>query len=152
MAMQARRQFRNGYLATIFVCHFLKGNYAITVHKIIMEYVLKKEITLRQGDDYAGIRALVFVGAGVCWDAATTSVQLIITPHRDTCNSTLAQSLTIVGAYIVPSATAAGVCTFELTAAQTNTLMKGVRVYGYEVKGSLAGGRVTLADGLVTVI
>jgi hypothetical protein len=117
-----------------------------------MEYVLKKDITLRQGDDYAGARVLSFVGAGVCWDAATTAVQLVITPHRDTCNSTLAQSLTIAGAYTVPSATAAGVCTFILMAAQTITLTKGVRVYGYEVKGTLAGGRVTLADGLVTVV
>lgn len=117
-----------------------------------MEYIFKKDITLRQGDDYAGIRSLSFVGAGVCWDAATTAVQLVITPHRDTCNSTLAQSLTVAGTYTMPSATAAGVCTFVLTAAQTNTLIKGVRVYGYEVKGTLAGGRITLADGLVTVV
>jgi hypothetical protein len=116
-----------------------------------MEYVLKREMTIRQGDTYAGTRAIKLIGEGVCWETAVTGLQLIISPHRDTCNSTLAQSLIVSGVYTPPAATAAGFVVFELTAAQTNTLAKGLRNYAFEVKGTFAGGIITLAAGLVTV-
>jgi hypothetical protein len=120
-----------------------------------MEYVLKREFELRQGDDYldADNRSIKFIGAGVCWDTGITDAQLIIKPHRDTCNSTLVQALTINGDYTAPSSISAGFCKFDLTAAQTTTLTAGVRAYSYQVKGNTAiGNTVTLASGLVTVL
>lgn len=111
--------------------------------------MIKRDIELIQGDDYAAAdgRALIFTGAGQSWPDLSTATLEFKAATVDAEDGAVKITATATRSVVEGLQH----ITVPLTAAQTNALEVGVNATEYALYATLSGRRLTLAAGLITV-
>lgn len=120
-----------------------------------MTFLLAQHLEIIQGNDYkaADSRALRFLGVGISWPSAGTSVKLLIKAYAQGCSAALPPVLEIDGTYTPATTGVPALAAFDLPRVQTLALATGVRAHTLEVRAVLATGSVvTLSRGHLTVL